>query len=165
MLLNSEKQIQSKQRGIEVVLIEVGLGFLIFPDCSVIDFSVDARISRNCGPQVDHAEKLEKGVSELRTDNRGLEVSEAIVSSNTSLITGWWYYGNLSYGMGRYAQFSLADGGLMCDVVHCGDSSKDNSGLVVWIALDNHPLYCEAHNLFCVHIDALKGQSEVELEL
>ncbi|RZC63268.1 hypothetical protein C5167_025032 [Papaver somniferum] len=68
MLLNSEKQIQSKQRGIEVVLIEVGL------DCSVIDFSVDARISRNCGPRVDHAEKLEKGVSELRTDSRGLEV-------------------------------------------------------------------------------------------
>ncbi|RZC60556.1 hypothetical protein C5167_022302 [Papaver somniferum] len=33
---------------------------------------------------------------------------------------GWWYSGNFPYGMGRYAQFSLADGGLMCDVVHYG---------------------------------------------
>ncbi|RZC49161.1 hypothetical protein C5167_017589 [Papaver somniferum] len=31
------------------------LAILICPDCSVIDFSVDAPISRNCGPQVDHA--------------------------------------------------------------------------------------------------------------
>ncbi|RZC44320.1 hypothetical protein C5167_037268 [Papaver somniferum] len=57
MLLNSEKQIQSKQRGIEVVLIEVDLG------------QVD-RI--NFGKEED---KLEKGVSELRTDNHGLELN------------------------------------------------------------------------------------------
>ncbi|RZC71894.1 hypothetical protein C5167_035057 [Papaver somniferum] len=123
--------------------------------------------ARNWNRVLSELEKLEKGVSELRTDNRGLEVSEAIVSSNTSLITGWWYSGNFPYGMGRYAQFSLADGGLMCDVVHCGATSKDNSGLVVWIALDNHPLYCEAHNLFCVHIDALKlcsWETQMDLE-
>ncbi|RZC77378.1 hypothetical protein C5167_001624 [Papaver somniferum] len=52
MLLNSEKQIQNKQRGIEVVLIKVGLG-----------------------------------LSRINSSEKMIMVSEAIVSSNTSLIT------------------------------------------------------------------------------